>query len=112
MNVVKITRVNSILGDDFSSYQVMLEENGSLFSSGERQRIILARSLLRKSSIYIFDEAFGQIDVELTNSIIKDIILYLKDKTVIVISHRKNCKKYFDRVIKLEKGKIYESKKL
>ena len=112
MNVVKITRVNSIFGDDFSSYQVMLEENGSLFSSGERQRIILARSLLRKSSIYIFDEAFGQIDVELTNSIIKDIILYLKDKTVIVISHRKNCKKYFDRVIKLEKGKIYESKKL
>ena len=109
MNVVKITRVNSIFGDDFSSYQVMLEENGFLFSSGERQRIILARSLLRKSSIYIFDEAFGQIDIELSNQILKDMMDYLKDKTVILISHRKNNKKHFQRILKLEKGKIYES---
>ncbi len=109
MRVVRITRVNLIFGDNFSSYQVMLEENGFLFSSGERQRIILARSLLRKSSIYIFDEAFGQIDVELTNQIIKDIIEYLNDKTIILISHRKNCKKHFNRVLKLEKGVIYES---
>ena len=110
--VIRITRVNQIFGEDLSNYQKLLEENGFLLSSGERQRIILARSILRHSNIYIFDEAFGQIDVELTNLIMKDLFDYLKDKTVIVISHRKNSKKYFNRILKLEKGKIYESKKL
>ena len=86
----------------------MIEENGFNFSNGERQRIILARSILRDSNIYIFDEAFGQIDINLTNKIISDLFKYLSDKTIIVISHRNNSKKYFNRLLQLVDGKIYE----
>ena len=112
LRVIRITRVNRIFGEEVSNYKVLLEENGFYLSSGERQRLILARSLLRSSSIYIFDEAFGQIDIELTNLILKDVLEYLSDKTVIVISHRKNSKKYFNRLIKLDKGKLIDEKKL
>ena len=112
LKVVRITRVNLIFGDDISNYQMLVEENGFLFSSGERQRIILARALLRHSDIYIFDEAFGQIDIELTNKILKDMFEYLEDKTVIVISHRQNSKKYFNRILTLVDGNIYEKEKL
>ena len=87
----------------------LIEENGFNISNGERQRIILARSILRKSNIYIFDEAFAGIDINKEKKILKNIFEYLHDKTIIIISHRFNNKKEFDRVLKLEKGKIYES---
>lgn len=108
IKVIKICRVDLIFGEDIDNYNSMLEENGFLLSSGERQRIILARSILRNSNIYIFDEAFGQIDINLTNKIISDLFKYLSDKTIIVISHRNNSKKYFNRLLQLVDGKIYE----
>jgi len=92
--------------------ETMIEENGFNFSNGERQRIILARSLLRKSSIYIFDEALGQIDINREKKILTNIFSYLEDKTIIVISHRFNNKKLFDRVLKLDDGVITEISKL
>ena len=91
-----------------NNFKMMVEENGFNFSNGERQRIILARSLLKKSSIYIFDEAFSQIDIDKEKEILKNIFLYLKNKTVIVISHRFYNKKLFDRVLRLENGVINE----
>ncbi|MBO5121297.1 MAG: ATP-binding cassette domain-containing protein [Bacilli bacterium] len=108
--VCKITKVNEILQKRDSNYKMMVEENGFNFSNGERQRIILCRYLLRKSNIYIFDEAFGQIDIDKEREILKNVFLYLKDKTVIVISHRVNNKDLFDRWISLKDGKIYEEK--
>ena len=59
-----------------------------------------------------FDEAFSQIDIDKTRIILRNILEYLKDKTVIVISHRNNFNKLFNRVLKLEKGRIYEISKL
>ena len=87
----------------------MIEENGFNFSNGERQRIILARSIIKKSNIYILDESLGQIDINREKKILENIFKYLSDKTIIVISHRFNNKKLFDRVLKLDKAKIYES---
>lgn len=106
LKVIKISRVNEIINDDFDQLQMMVEENGFNFSHGERQRIILARALLRKSDIYIFDEALGQIDLSREKKILEEMFLLLKDKTVIVISHRSFNKKLYDKVLKLENGSI------
>ncbi len=106
--VAKLTLVDEIT----NNYDALIEENGFNFSNGERQRIILARSLLRKSNIYIFDEAFGQIDIIREKKILINIFKYLEGKTVIVISHRFNNKKLFDRVLKIEMGNIVETKKI
>ena len=108
-NICSICLVDDIIKNSISGYDTMIEENGFNFSNGERQRIILARSILRNSNIYIFDEALSGIDITKEKKILENIFLYLKDKTVIVISHRFNNKKCFDRVLKLENGKIYES---
>ncbi len=89
-------------------YQSMVEENGFNFSSGERQKILLARCLLKNSDIYIFDEAFHQIDVEQEGIILKNIFSYLEDKTVIVISHRLQHLNLYDKKYRLQKGNIYE----
>ena len=86
----------------------MIEENGFNFSSGERQRIILARALFRNSNIYIFDEALNQIDIYREKKILTNIFKYYKDKTIIIISHRNNNKNLFDRCLVLDEGNIYE----
>lgn len=104
--------LNDIIKDNELKYDQLVEENGFNLSNGERQRIILARSLMRRSNIYIYDEALGQIDINKEKKILLNIFNYLKDKTVIVISHRNNNKKLFDRVLKLENGVINENKKL
>ena len=111
LKIVEMTGVSEFINKDLG-YQQLLEENGSNFSNGERQRIILARALVRESDIYIFDEAFSQIDSEKTIIIMKKIFSYLTGKTIIVISHRFSEKKLFNRILKLENGVINEVKKL
>ena len=109
-SVVNITKVSDLVFAKGNDWHMMVEENGFNFSNGEKQRIVLSRYLLKNSSIYIFDEAFGQIDVGMEKDILKNVFSYLKDKTVIVISHRLNNKKLFDKVLKLDNGLIYEEK--
>ncbi len=112
IKVLDICCITEILKNKNMSKDSIIEENGFNLSNGERQRIILARALLRKSNIYILDEALGQIDINKEKKILENIFEFLKDKTIIIISHRFNNKKLFDRVLKLESGVIHEAKKV
>ena len=107
LKITNICMVNDLVDNDLG-YDKLIEENGFNFSNGERQRIILARSLVKNSNIYIFDEALGNIDIDREKKILSGIFDYLKGKIVIVISHRFNNKKLFDRVIKIKDGNIIE----
>ena len=109
-DVLKLTLTNEFISNDDISYNQLVEENGFNFSGGERQRIVLSRSLLKKSDIYIFDEALSQIDSERERKILKNIFKYLKDKVVIVISHRNDNKDLFNRVFEIKDGKLYAEK--
>lgn len=83
-----------------------LEERGSNFSGGQRQRLAIARALLHDSPVYIFDEATSNIDAE-SEEIIMDVIKKLaKTKTVILISHRLANAVLADDIYVLEHGKI------
>ena len=108
--VCKITRLSDVIKKDSLGVNQLIEENGYNLSAGEKQRIILARTLLKKRDIYIFDEAFSQIDINTCEKIIKDIFSLLKDKTVIVISHRLNASKLFNKSLILKDHMLYEEK--
>ena len=104
-NVVNKCLVNDICNCD---YEKMIESGGFNLSNGERQRIILARSIIRDSNIYIFDEALNGIDIDKERIILNNIFTYLNNKIVIVISHRFNNKDLFDKTYELKGGNIYE----
>lgn len=106
--ICKLTMVDNIINRTNLKEMEIVEENGANYSSGERQRIILARAILRESDIYIFDEALSQIDIESANIIVKNIFRYLKDKTIIIISHRNPKNDLYNRVLKLDGGVIVE----
>lgn len=105
--IVDIVGLNKIFKSSLGLDEV-IEEDGENLSGGERQRIILARSLMKKSDIYIFDEAFNELNIEEEKRIVKNILKYLKNKIVIVISHRLTTLDLFDRILVLEGGKIHE----
>ena len=86
----------------------MLEEQGSNFSGGQRQRLAIARALLHDTPMYIFDEAASNIDVE-SEELIMDVIHELaKIKTVLLISHRLANVVESDQIYFLKNGKIQE----
>ncbi len=82
-----------------------LQEGGSNFSGGQRQRLALARALLRDAKIYIFDEATSNIDVESENKILEVLQELKLSKTVIMISHRLANVVKADMIYVLEMGK-------
>ena len=104
--VVRLCLVDEILKEKSLGLETFLEENGFNLSNGERQRLILARAIIKKSSIYILDEALSGIDITKEKKILENIFNYLEDKTIIIISHRFNNKKLFDRTLKIENGII------
>ena len=87
----------------------LVAEKGANLSGGQCQRIALARAILHNSSIYIFDEATSNIDVESENDIMKVIHELAKTKTIIMISHRLANTKNADNIYVLENGKVSES---
>ncbi len=104
--ILKITNINDILKQKRINNNFLLEENGCNISGGERQRIIIARSLLKKANIYIFDESMNEITINLERRMLNNIFNNFKNKTIIVISHRLNNKDLYDKIITIENKKI------
>ena len=86
-----------------------LQERGSNFSGGQRQRLALARAVLHDSPIYIFDEAASNVDVESEEDIMQMIMQMAKTKTVFLISHRLANVVQADRILLLQNGEIAEA---
>ena len=106
--IVKICMVDEFIESKPLAYNLLLEENGFNLSSGQKQRIVLARSLLNNANIYIFDEALNQLDIIRERQILTKIFDKYKDKTFIYISHRFNNSDLFDKKYKIEDGISYE----
>lgn len=111
LKIIKITGVFKIVNKFVQKDEMILENNGNILSGGEKQRIILARALIKKSNIYIFDESFSGLDKKSEKIILNKIFKYLRNKTIIVISHRINYKNLFNKFVTIEEGIIKEKKK-
>lgn len=87
--ILKITMVDKILKDRNIDLNFILEENGHNLSGGERQKILLARTLARNIDYLILDETTSEIDIKSERKILERMITEYK-KTLILISHRKS----------------------
>nr|UZT29310.1 hypothetical protein [Nucleocytoviricota sp.] len=79
---------------------ISVGEKGEKLSGGEKQRLIIARSLLLNKPILLADEPFSALDNNIENKILNSNIF--KDKTSIIITHNKNNLKYFDNILNLQ----------
>ena len=87
-------------------YDTMIGENGSKLSGGERQRLSIARAFLKNAPIILLDEISANLDVENEMKIQHSLNQLIKNKTVIVISHRLKSIEQADKIIVMEDGRI------
>lgn len=90
-------------------YDTKIGPNGMNLSAGQKQRILIARSLYKNPSILLFDEATSSLDAKNEREIIENLPRLYKGKTVIVIAHRLSTVKNADNILVLDNGEITES---
>lgn len=84
-------------------------QNGAMLSGGQKQKVALTRALLMNRPVFILDEATSNVDASSELRINKLLHTRLKDKTVIVISHRKSVLEEMDQVILMDEGRVVEA---
>ncbi len=89
-------------------YSTVVGDKGLTLSGGQRQRIAIARAILRNTPIIILDEATSAVDVASELEIQKGLFNLLKDKTVLVVTHRLPSVQFIDKIIVLERGQIIQ----
>ena len=104
--VVKKSRLEDFINNLPDKLESNVGNVGSKISGGQRQRIGIARSLYTEPEILILDEATNSLDIENENKIIDEIFENKSDKTIIIISHRHNNLHRFDKIYKIENGKV------
>ncbi len=104
----KAANAHDFIMQTADGYNTIIGENGHSISGGERQRLAIARAIIKNPSILILDEATSSLDVE-TESIIQDSLnRIVQGRTTIAIAHRLSTLRSADRLIVLDKGKIAE----
>ncbi|WP_314024994.1 ABC transporter ATP-binding protein [Filifactor alocis] len=108
LNAMKLAGCDEIINKFPNKENTIIGSKGVYLSGGEKQRIAIARAILKKSNIIIMDEASASIDSDNEYELQKAFKNLMKDKTVIMIAHRLTSIKSVDEILVLEDGKIVE----
>ncbi len=107
---VRLSEADTFLEASREGLDTRAGERGQLFSGGERQRLCLARALLRKPRLLILDEATSALDAQIEERILQRLAGMRDRFSILYVTHRDDALRHADRVIRLEDGMIVESK--
>ena len=110
-NAARLSHCEDFINELPNKYETIIGENGLRLSGGEKQRLSIARALLKKSSIILLDEATSSLDSETEKKIQDAIEILTKNKTTIVIAHRLSTVLIANNIFVVDKGKIIASGK-
>lgn len=111
INACKLASIDEFINTLPNKYDEIVNENNNNISVGQKQRIAIARAILRDTPIILFDEATSALDNHSKNKIEETINKLSKTKTIIIIAHSLEIVQDFDNIIMIDDGKIVEQGK-
>jgi ABC superfamily ATP binding cassette transporter ABC protein len=102
----KLANCTDFIDNMDKGFDTVIGENGAELSGGERQRLSIARSFLKDAQILILDEIAASLDVDNEKKIQESLNNLIKDKTVVIISHRMKSIENADKIVVLENGRV------
>lgn len=105
-NAAKIAQADNFISKLNGGYDSFVAQGGNNFSGGQKQRICIARTLIKKSEIYVFDDSFSALDYKTDAKLREALKSIVKESIVITIAQRISTIMEADQIIVLEEGKI------
>ena len=109
--VAKLSFCDEFINNLPNKFETLIGENGVRLSGGEKQRLSIARAMLKQSSIILLDEATSSLDSETESKIQEALKILTKDKTTVVIAHRLSTILNSNNIYVINDGKIIDSGK-
>jgi ATP-binding cassette subfamily B protein len=105
---VDIANIKNFIEELPLSYNTKIGMEGTGLSTGQKQRILIARAVYKNPQCLFFDEATSSLDANNEKTIMEKLETFFQNKTVIIIAHRLSTVKNADQIVVLDKGKIVE----
>lgn len=109
IEAARLASIDSFINDLPMGYMTEIGSEGNQVSTGQKQRILLARAIYKNPAYLFLDEATSSLDAENEKKIIENLNVFFKEKTVVVVAHRLSTVRNADKIVVLDKGKISET---
>lgn len=106
MKALAVAKLDAFVAAQPKGLETRVGDNGSLFSGGQRQRLGLARAILRGGELLVLDEATSALDADNERQILENLIA--AGRTVLLVTHRLHTHQFADRIFRLEEGCLVE----
>lgn len=102
----EIAQAMDFIGSDEKGFERAISQGGSNVSGGQKQRLAIARAIVKKPEIYIFDDSFSALDMKTDAALRKALEAYVKNSAVIIVAQRISTIMNADQILVLDDGKI------
>jgi ATP-binding cassette subfamily B protein len=109
LRAAKVANIHEFIEQLPLGYDTMIGRSGMALSTGQKQRILIARAVFKDPSVLFFDEATSALDARNERIIVDNLNKFFRGKTVVIIAHRLSTVKNADKIIVLEKGRVTEA---
>ncbi|WP_409681953.1 peptidase domain-containing ABC transporter [Algoriphagus aquaeductus] len=108
IQAARLANISTFIETKQQSYQTKIGSDGLGLSTGQKQRILLARAIYKNPNFFFLDEATSALDANNEKEIMKNLSDFFQGRTVVIIAHRLSTVKNADQIIVMNEGKIIE----
>jgi ABC-type multidrug transport system fused ATPase/permease subunit len=90
-------------------YDTLLGERGARLSTGQRQRLSIARAVLKNAPILVLDEPTAALDAATEQEVLENLLAWGRERAILLVTHRPSTLRHADRIVRLERGRVTEA---